>query len=125
MKKLMMVSFSVIFKLYNFFLPTNKKKIMFILSHDIDLTGNMGAIYNEVIDQNLECKVVFLSRDEYEVRLGSGSIIQFIRCVIKVYFVKNYHLATSRIVILDDFFITSAYLTFKKDEIGRASCREI
>lgn len=112
MKKIVYVVFGLLFRVFNL-CPVNRKKITFIMSHDTNLTGNMGYVYNEILEQKLDYYIVFFSREEYDFK-DNKNFYDLIKGIFSVFFIKNYHLATSKIIILDNVFLAFAYLKFKK-----------
>lgn len=94
---------------YFFFklLPTNKKKIVFISRQTNDINVDFDMIRKEIIKRDKDIKMVFLCK-----RMGKG---------IKEYFLyaieilrQMYHLATSKMAIIDSYCIPVCVLKHKK-----------
>ncbi len=106
-----LVVFKIIFSIAN--IAPLKNKITFIMSYG----ENLIFIYEEMKKQNIDCEVVFLYKStcKYEVKnypdvkavaFETKNIIQTIKAI--------YHLATSRYVIIDNYFGSLSTIRFKK-----------
>lgn len=84
--------FKLSYILFNI-LPINKKKISFASDSRSDLTGNLYFVYEEICRQNLDVKVKFLFNERID---NKKTILQLIKTA--------YHFATSKIIVLDDFY---------------------
>ena len=117
MKEMLGKIFGFIFKIFSIFTNIDSKKITFIMTHDDKFNGNIKYIYEEIKQKYPKFKFNIISRKDYDInRIKSFSdFINLIKQGFKVYIIKNYHLATSKYVFLNNIFITAAYLKFKKD----------
>ncbi|MBY7124811.1 CDP-glycerol glycerophosphotransferase family protein [Bacillus sp. 16GRE42] len=106
-----LVVFKIIFSIAN--IAPLKNKVTFIMSYG----ENLIFIYEEMKKQNIDCEVVFLYKStcKYEVKnypdvkavaFETKNIIQTIKAI--------YHLATSRYVIIDNYFGSLSAIRFKK-----------
>ncbi|WP_080497054.1 CDP-glycerol glycerophosphotransferase family protein [Bacillus wiedmannii] len=106
-----LVVFKIIFSIAN--IAPLKNKVTFIMSYG----ENLIFIYEEMKKQNVDCEVVFLYKStcKYEVKnypdvkavaFETKDIIQTIKAI--------YHLATSRYVIIDNYFGSLSTIRFKK-----------
>ncbi len=106
-----LVVFKIIFSIVN--IAPLKNKVTFIMSYG----ENLIFIYEEMKKQNIDCEVVFLYKStcKYEVKnypdvkaiaFETKNIIQTIKAI--------YHLATSRYVIIDNYFGSLSTIRFKK-----------
>ncbi|MBH0350678.1 teichoic acid biosynthesis protein B [Bacillus thuringiensis] len=113
-----LVVFKIIFNIVN--ITPLKNKVTFIMSYG----ENLIFIYEEMKRQNIDCEVVFLYKStcKYEVKnypdvkavaFETKNIIQTIKAI--------YHLATSRYVIIDNYFGSLSTIRFKK----RVECIQI
>ncbi|MBY6837714.1 MULTISPECIES: CDP-glycerol glycerophosphotransferase family protein [Clostridium] len=113
MKTIFSSVFSILFKIFNI-LPKNKKKITFILTHDDRLNGNVKYLYEEIVSKYPDYKINIITRNDYN-KENIFNIFSLLKKIIIIFFVKNYHLATSKYIILNNIFITAAYFNFKKE----------
>ncbi|HFJ9247509.1 CDP-glycerol glycerophosphotransferase family protein [Bacillus anthracis] len=113
-----LVVFKIIFNIVN--IAPLKNKVTFIMSYG----ENLIFIYEEMKRQHIDCEVVFLYKStcKYEVKnypdvkavaFETKNIIQTIKAI--------YHLATSRYVIIDNYFGSLSTIRFKK----RVECIQI
>lgn len=116
MKDILGIIFGLIFKLFKVF-PVEKNKITFIMTHDDRFNGNIKYIYEEIVKKYPYYKINIINRRDYDVGKITSilDIFILIKKAITVYIIKNYHLATSKYVFLNNIFITAAYLRFKKE----------
>lgn len=116
MKAILGKIFGLLFKIFKFH-PINEEKITFIMTHDDKFNGNLKYIYEEIIKQYPNFKINIINRGDYSVNeiKKLSDIFKFTNKVIILYIKKNYHLATSKYVFLNNIFITAAYLKFKKE----------
>lgn len=80
---------------YNFFslLPLKSNKILFTSESRSKISGNLQYIYEELKSRNLSIKIVLNFRDK---KITPPSLLKFI--------VLAYHCATSKFIIIDDFY---------------------
>lgn len=109
LKQLASIFFSLVFAFYKLF-PLRKDKVCFIMTHDINFNGNIKYIYEGLISRESHYKVYSISRADYS---GNSKLKIFINS-FRLFFIKTYHLATSSVVIMNNIFITGAYIKFKK-----------
>lgn len=74
-------------------LPVNKKKITIASDSRNDLTGNLYFIYEELSKRNLNIKVKFSLNKRIDNKKTFLNL-----------FITAYHFATSKIILLDDFY---------------------
>ncbi|EOP14624.1 hypothetical protein KQ3_04594 [Bacillus cereus B5-2] len=109
---LYLIVFKILFSIAN--IAPLKNRVTFIMSYG----ENLIFIYEEMKKQNIDCEVVFLYKStcKYEVKnypdvkavaFETKSIIQTIQAI--------YHLATSRYIIIDNYFGSLSTIRFKKD----------
>ncbi|MDM5430545.1 CDP-glycerol glycerophosphotransferase family protein [Bacillus mycoides] len=106
-----LVIFKILFSIAN--IAPLKNKITFIISYG----ENLICIYEEMEKRNIDCEVVFLYKStcKYELKnypdlkavaFETKNIVQTIQAI--------YHLATSRYVIVDNYFGSLSTIRFKK-----------
>jgi CDP-ribitol ribitolphosphotransferase / teichoic acid ribitol-phosphate polymerase len=116
MKSILQIIFSLIFKVFNLF-SIDFTKITFIMTHDDKFNGNIKYVYEQIKLDYPNYKINIISRKDYSYSKIKNfkDIIILLSNLIELYIKKNYHLATSKYVFLNNIFITGAYLNFKKD----------
>jgi len=88
-------------------LPTNKNKILFCSRQSNNVPLDFQLLQNEVKQRNADVEIVTICRN-----IGKGSIdyIKYFLVMIK----SMYHLATSRVCIIDSYWPPVSVLTHKK-----------
>lgn len=110
MKILLIHVFKMFLKFVYFFLkllPTNNKKIVFLSRQSDSINIDFKMIGDELLNRDSNLKLVFICK-----RMGSG-IFGKIKYVF-VLFRQMYHLATSRVAVLDSYCIPVCILKHKK-----------
>lgn len=74
-------------------LPINRKKISIASDSRSDLNGNLYFIYEELYKRNLDLNIKFIFNERIDSRKTIFSLIK-----------TAYHFATSKIILLDDFY---------------------
>ncbi|WP_145523337.1 CDP-glycerol glycerophosphotransferase family protein [Virgibacillus sp. SK37] len=74
-------------------LPINKKKVVFASDSRTELNGNFYFVYEEIYKRNLDLDIKFLFNERIENRKTLKDLIA-----------TAYHFATSKIILLDDFY---------------------
>ncbi|MGE7882716.1 CDP-glycerol glycerophosphotransferase family protein [Bacillus sp. NPDC094077] len=103
--------FKILFSIVN--IAPLKNKVTFIMSYG----ENLICIYEEMKERNIDCEFVFLYKStcKYELKnypdlkvvaFETKNIVQMIQAI--------YHLATSRYVIVDNYFGSLSTIRFKK-----------
>src|SRR5690625_1323484 len=85
-------------------LPINKKKISIGSDSRGDLTGNLYFIYEEMYKQNLDVDIKLLLNERID---NKKSFIQLVKTA--------YHFATSKIILIDDFYPLVYPLNIRKN----------
>jgi len=103
-KLVLYVLFAALFTLYKVF-PLNSKRVVFVLTHDSDPdgTGNLACVYRRLKNNPRGFNCHFITRKDYNLRSA-----------FRFFFVKSFLLATAKYVLLDNVFLPSAFLAFKK-----------
>ncbi|PKG22101.1 CDP-glycerol glycerophosphotransferase family protein [Niallia nealsonii] len=107
--------FSFLFNLSKLF-PINKNKIVFCTS----FTENHYFIYKELNKQKLGCDVVFLANNStcysfFSTNASSNSKVLYFSPKKVVSFIQSiYHLATAKVVLVDNYYGFLASINFKK-----------
>ncbi|MBN1072372.1 hypothetical protein DVV81_14495 [Clostridium botulinum] len=116
MKSILGIIFSLIFRLFNL-LNTNSSKITFIMTHDDRFNGNIKYVYEQIKLEYPIYSINIINRKDYNINKikSFNDVIKLINQVLRLYIKKNYHLATSKYIFLNNIFITGAYLKFKED----------
>ncbi|EHJ02131.1 CDP-ribitol ribitolphosphotransferase [Clostridium sp. DL-VIII] len=116
MKSILGRIFALIFKIFSLW-KIHNNKITFIMTHDDKFNGNIKYVYEQIKLDYPNYKINVISRKDYsirKIRRFKDVAYLFIQ-VTELYLRKNYHLATSKYIFLNNIFITGAYLKFKKD----------
>lgn len=114
--------FSLLFNLSKLF-PTNKRKIVLCTS----FTENHYFIYKELNKQKLDCDVVFLTTNStcysfFSTNASSNSKLLYFSPKKVVSFIQSiYHLATAKVVSVDNYYGFLASINFKK----KVSCIQV
>lgn len=74
-------------------LPINKKKISFASDSRTELNGNLYFVYEELYNRNLNLDIKFIFNERIDNRKSFYQLIKM-----------AYHFATSKIILLDDFY---------------------
>ena len=77
------------------------------MTHDDRFNGNIKYIYEEIVKKYPYYKINIINRRDYDVGKITSilDIFILIKKAITVYIIKNYHLATSKYVFLNNIFI--------------------
>lgn len=92
-KRLVNTSFSLI----SLFFKVNEKKVTFASYRDVELKGNLAFIYQEINAKFPDYEVHFLFKRLSSTKMGKFS---YLLHMLKA----SYHLATSKLFIIDDFY---------------------
>lgn len=96
-----------IFKLFYILfslLPVNRKKISFASDSRTELNGNLYFVYEELYHRNLELNIKFIFNDRIDNKKTVFNLIK-----------TAYHFATSKIILLDDFYPIIYPLNIRKN----------
>lgn len=93
----------IIFYYFFTLLPLNNSKIFFTSESRSKISGNLVYIYEELLTRSLSLDVVFDFRDK---KTTKPSTLKFIRLA--------YHCATSKFIIIDDFYAKLYKLRIRK-----------
>lgn len=91
-RKMKRVVFQVLYQLFCF-LPVNQKKITFASDSRSDLSGNFEFVYQELLNREETFNFQFFLKESINTK---KSIAEYIRMA--------YHFATSRHILIDDFY---------------------
>ncbi|RFU63964.1 CDP-glycerol glycerophosphotransferase family protein [Peribacillus glennii] len=108
---LYLIAFKMIFGVFKLF-PT-KNKITFVVSFG----DNIRSVYEEMVRQHIKAEVVFLSNGKTAKQFEDypdTTILSFETAVISDNLKAIYHLATSRYIVVDNYFGFLASAQFKK-----------
>lgn len=96
---------------YLFYLLPIKNKIFLIMTHDETSEGNVlySAKYFKSKDPNLKIKKLTKKDTSFKKEK------QIIKKIIKFFLIQPYHIATSKIILMDNIFLPFAYTKFKKN----------
>ncbi|WP_262676883.1 CDP-glycerol glycerophosphotransferase family protein [Paenibacillus sp. J5C2022] len=86
----------------------NRKKVLFIMTHDFHLEGNIGYVYNELVKKDYPLKYYWICKND----LGMGVAPRKLLKTISLFLVKSYHMATANYIFLDNVFLPMAYMKF-------------
>jgi teichoic acid glycerol-phosphate primase len=105
-----LIAFKIIFNIFKAF-PI-QKKAAFVVS----FADNSEYVYEEMLKQKVPYKSVFLKTKEVSLRLNKGNpkIIKFIPSNPFTFIQSIYHLATSEVVFLDNYYGFLSTVTMKK-----------
>lgn len=98
--------------LFNFFallFPIKKDRAAFISMHNENFNDSLGEVFREFEKRGFDC--VLITRRDLDVNFKNiGRVFGF-------FFVKSRLLASSKYVFLNDNFMPSAFLNFKKEAV--------
>ena len=100
-----------VFFYLSYLFPVNKKKILLIMTHDSTEEGNVGSTYCyfQKQDPNLIFKEV--NRENYAFKINKD----LFKNLIYMFIVVPYHMATSRIIFMDNVFLPFSAVKLKKN----------
>lgn len=110
MKIFLIYIFKISLKIIYFFLkmlPTNKKKIVFISRQSNEINIDFKMLRDEIKKRNKNIKMVFICK---RIDKGLKNKISFLFTTLK----QMYHLATSKIAVIDSYCIPVCILKHKK-----------
>ncbi|WP_169911478.1 CDP-glycerol glycerophosphotransferase family protein [Clostridium oryzae] len=113
MKKFFYILFSILFNIFKM-CPLKSDKITFIATHDTSSHGNIGMIYNQIKAKKLPYRTYFIKREDYKFNRSEG-FSSLMKHFVRFFIIKNFHLATSGYVILDNVFLPAAYFRYKRE----------
>ncbi|NLJ19258.1 MAG: polyribitolphosphotransferase [Globicatella sulfidifaciens] len=85
-------------------LPINQKKVLFASDSRDDMSGNFQFVYDEMVSQNLEFKYRFILKRSVDHKKTTFEIFKL-----------AYEIATSKYILLDDFFPMIYNLRIRKN----------
>lgn len=88
-------------------LPTNNKKIVFISRQTNDINTDFSMIRDEIKERDKNIKMIFICK---RMDKGMINIIKYFFTILR----QMYHLATSKIAIIDSYCIPVCILNHKK-----------
>lgn len=113
MKKIGYLIFNFFYYIFYFlsYLLPKKNKIFLIMTHDESPEANVlyTANYFKLKDPNLEIKKLTKKDSDFK-----GEKIVILK-IIKFFIVNPYHIASSKIILMDNIFLAFAYTIFKKN----------
>ncbi|WP_145028187.1 CDP-glycerol glycerophosphotransferase family protein [Paenibacillus sp. Y412MC10] len=109
MKLVFYFLFAAMFYLYSVF-PVNKRKVLFIMTHDKDLTGNIGAMLTNIKQKAEFNKYIFITREDYRFNSFPRS---FFICT-RFFLLKSFHMATAQSIFMDNIFLPLSLIKTKK-----------
>ncbi|WP_071460848.1 CDP-glycerol glycerophosphotransferase family protein [Bacillus massilinigeriensis] len=105
--------FAILFYVFRLF-PLQKDKIVFVVS----FTENSSYIYKEMKRQEISCRTVFLATNKmhpYFSKHKDATTYKFEPSNFKDFILSSYHLATAKIIFVDNYFGFLATCSFKKE----------
>lgn len=97
---------------YIFYLfPTNKNKLLLIMTHDTSPEGNVLYSFNYFKSKNPKLFYKKITKEDYNFKINNV----FFKKILNFFIFIPYHVATSKIIFLDNIFLPFAYTKFKKD----------
>lgn len=85
-------------------LPINKKKVSFASDSRTELNGNLYFVYEELYQRNLNLDIKFIFNERIDNRKTFLKLLKI-----------AYHFATSKIILLDDFYPLIYPLTIRRN----------
>lgn len=85
-----------LFKLFYFLfclLPIQKNKVVFASDSRRELSGNFFFVYEEILNRNMKLNIKFLFNERIGTKRSLNNLVS-----------TAYHFATSKIILLDDFY---------------------
>lgn len=84
--------FKIVYNFYKLY-PIQKDKIVFASESRHELSGNMKFVYDKMVENNLHFDYKFFLKKSLNERRNFGELMNL-----------AYHLATARVILLDDFY---------------------
>lgn len=100
--------FALFFHLYSLF-PVNQQKATFIMTHDQDMSGNIGYVLNKLKKDRMFNDYNFITREDYAVTFTLRGLFRLLHFFI----VKSFHMATSQSIFLDNVFLPFSMMKIK------------
>lgn len=97
---------------YIFYLfPINKNKVLLIMTHDASTEGNVLYSFNYFKSKNPKFFYKKITKEEYNFKVNK----ELFKKIINFFIFIPYHVATSKMIFLDNIFLPFAYTKFKND----------
>lgn len=116
MKNILSRIFAFIFKVLSLLSSIKDNKITFIMTHDDKFNGNIKYVYEYIKNNYPKYELNIISRNDYDADIRKKNFFKIFKQIVNLYIIKNYNLATSKYIFLNNIFITAAYMSFK-DEV--------
>lgn len=113
MKKVFYFIYAIMFNFFRIF-PLKQNKIVFLSPHNENFNDSLGAVMEEVIRRD-EFRVIPVSGRD--LKLDRTNLFRSIKRAFSFFTVKAYHLATAKIVFLNDNFMPMGKLHFNKNAV--------
>lgn len=107
-----MAAFSVLFKLFKLF--PQQKKVVFVVS----FIENSAYIYDEIRRQDPSCRTIFLASNKvypFFSKYDDSLVLRFGPRHIKHCIASIFHLATGKIIVVDNYYGFLSSVKFKKN----------
>lgn len=104
--------FSLLFRIFKRF--PQKNKIVFVVT----FIENSSYIYDELKKQDPACETIFLANRRvysFFAKYDESVVLKFHPKHMKDFLISIYHLATSKVVIVDNYYGFLSAITFRKD----------
>ena len=95
----------------SYIFPVNKKKILLIMTHDDSEDGNVGSTYRYFQKQDPHLIFKEVTRQNYTFKRDKT----IFKNLIYMFIVVPYHMATSKIIFMDNVFLPFSAVKIKKD----------
>lgn len=105
MKKIGYLLYGVLFHIFRLF-PVKKNKVVLFMVHNCHFQGNIRYVYEEMKQRNPEDRYLIVSKKELFSKGIRGQLL--------FYFWLNYHMATAKMICLNDNFLPLAYMNISK-----------
>lgn len=109
MKIILYMVYALMFYIYSL-LPINKNKTTFIMTHDDSINGNIMRMYYKVKEQRPNEVCCFITKKKIKQSRGWKRLLNEVNFIC----ISSFHLATSKVIFLDNIFLPMAFMRFKK-----------
>ena len=110
MKRLGYYMFNIFYYIFYLF-PINKNKMLLIMTHDVSSEGNILYSFNYFKSKNPVLFFKKITKELYDFKIDG----KLMKKIINFFIFTPYHVATSKMIFLDNIFLPFAYTKFKKD----------
>ncbi|TAH71161.1 MAG: hypothetical protein EWM47_04675 [Anaerolineaceae bacterium] len=89
--------------------PLNDKRVLCIMTHDDGEDGNVSLLVSELKRLKRGYNFSYITKSETE----SVKSLKDVRKLLSFFFIKPYHMARSKIILMDNVFLPMAYIRIK------------